>query len=261
MEGRIVLNALRHHRGRHHQQREVVDVQVVCSTPCGITEVGTPRPRDRMSFRRVLNALRHHRGRHRTAPPHFDDAIMVLNALRHHRGRHMVGRGTPVATVSAQRLAASQRSAPPASSPGCGTRRSCSTPCGITEVGTIGSSAFTPSFRRAQRLAASQRSAPSRRPPTRFRPTCSTPCGITEVGTCPRGCYQEGYHACSTPCGITEVGTPWRNAGLLQRGVLNALRHHRGRHGDPQTDQRCEVRVLNALRHHRGRHNTCRRSR
>ena len=184
-----VLNAFRHHRGRH--TRKMSDVgndprsaqrlsasqrsappaasncstrSSRCSTPFGITEVGTGgisgHDRARGS---VLNAFRHHRGRH-VAIRHGRHWVQgVLNAFRHHRGRHR-----------RHRRRADLRS-----------RVTCSTPFGITEVGTRGLSSArsrSPSDS-AQRLSASQRSAPP---------------GALKL-----------MHASS---------------------VLNAFRHHRGRH-------------------------------
>ena len=85
----------------------------LCSTPFGITEVGTTRserrPRD---LRRVLNAFRHHRSGH-----------TGTTACRSGVG------------LCAQRLSASQRSAPCARSSDSALERMCSTPFGITEVG------------------------------------------------------------------------------------------------------------------------------
>ena len=89
----------------------------------------------------------------------------------------------PPAIESAQRLAASQRARHPARHD---PRRPtmCSTPCGITEVGTDQGRVAVPLVE------------------------CSTPCGITEVGTASvsraSGVDPDG---CSTPCGITEGGT------------------------------------------------------
>ncbi len=40
---RKVLNALRHHRGRHNANEAMRMLEDECSTPCGITEVGTSR--------------------------------------------------------------------------------------------------------------------------------------------------------------------------------------------------------------------------
>ena len=159
-----VLNAFRHHRGRHSADPRVVSPDVVqCSTPFGITEVGTvmasrssgleiigaqrlsasqrsARRRCRTVVRiaaiDVLNAFRHHRGRHSTVGGSFLGHVVVLNAFRHHRGRHArpARRGPrrrvlnafrhhrgrhslryemrELVSPRAQRLSASQRSAP-----------------------------------------------------------------------------------------------------------------------------------------------------
>ena len=157
-----MLNALRHHRGRHRQWARTGRRNAWCSTPCGITEVGTSvdeavrspvRGAQRLAAsqrsarswryavhveqRDVLNALRHHRGRHtigsldrssgrdgaqrlaasqrsaRAAEHLRPISDTVLNALRHHRGRHQSLVERPLRSICV-----------------------CSTPCGITEVGT-----------------------------------------------------------------------------------------------------------------------------
>ena len=187
-----MLNALRHHRGRHVQlerhaahcsrraQRLAASQRSArtsstdrlprtptCSTPCGITEVGTfsVRIAGMAVVQSVLNALRHHRGRHDRSPA--------------------CSRRRP---CCAQRLAASQRSARLSPRWSLTALLGCSTPCGITEVGT--GHGLTP---RAVHSA-----------------MCSTPCGITEVGTIGAAAAQRRRFMCSTPCGITEVGTRWR---------------------------------------------------
>ncbi len=116
----------------------------MCSTPFGITEVGTRRlplpflvdrcaqrlsasqrwapvrgaPHD--SRRQVLNAFRHHRGGHELRPAEGHPVASVLNAFRHHRGGHAIA----VARVGRRRAM-------------------CSTPFGITEVGTAHSQPTT----------------------------------------------------------------------------------------------------------------------
>ncbi len=186
-----MLNAFRHHRGRHLGGENGLQVGQECSTPFGITEVGTPRPASGRASSLggvVLNAFRHHRGRHtrpsmssttraygaqrlsasqRSAPagrrPHYQ-VQLVLNAFRHHRGRHDTSATERRERYqSAQRLSASQRSA--RRFVGILERRfesvlnafrhhrgrhgtawagvgadylGCSTPFGITEVGTRG---------------------------------------------------------------------------------------------------------------------------
>ena len=59
----------------------------------------------------------------------------------------------------------------------------CSTPFGITEVGTVEKSPGRDTLSSAQRLSASQRSALARTVKRDGEPLCSTPFGITEVGT------------------------------------------------------------------------------
>ena len=59
-----VLNAFRHHRGRHLKEADFEPGENTCSTPFGITEVGTLRVGPVDGLLRVLNAFRHHRGRH-----------------------------------------------------------------------------------------------------------------------------------------------------------------------------------------------------
>ena len=179
----------------------------------------------------------------------------VLNAFRHHRGRHN-------ANVSH-----------------CASWVVCSTPFGITEVGTGSNSRRTRPHSGAQRLSASQRSArPISNASAPSSIMCSTPFGITEVGTFRVAVDQGVAVGCSTPFGITEVGTPPPASSPDQDGVLNAFRHHRGRH-DNRLSARlgCDscstpfgitevgtlltlfglvtsIPVLNAFRHHRGRH-------
>ena len=227
-----------------------------CSTPFGITEVGTDRSRS-LQYRRqsVLNAFRHHRGRHREAGRHGRTVGDVLNAFRHHRGRHSKGsthapRNNPVLNAFRHHRGRHRRA-----NLRRHRSRMCSTPFGITEVGTRRLRAKTSGCPRAQRLSASQRSAhgtgrtaskarrcaqrlsasqrsalPDDLPGFTFPGECSTPFGITEVGTLAMN--EAGYSAeeCSTPFGITEVGTRPRHDQSQGLVVLNAFRHHRGRH-------------------------------
>ena len=84
-------------------------------------------------------------------------------------------------------------------------RVECSTPFGITEVGTI--------VMRFTHLM--------------YPLKCSTPFGITEVGTRQIRQPLTDWEKCSTPFGITEVGTRSTIAGIaVFAGVLNAFRHH-----------------------------------
>ena len=157
----------------------------------------------------------------------------VLNAFRHHRGRHswdwkLTGHLNVLNAFRHHRgrHAAARR--------GVGVARSCAQRLSASQRSAspdpVGSQ---PSIGSAQRLSASQRS------------TCSPP--AMGVLRCSR---------CSTPFGITEVGMHWQLRRRLHVGgrVLNAFRHHRGRHllhGSAGSASRW---VLNAFRHHRGRH-------
>ncbi len=233
-----MLNAFRHHRGRHKRvPRHSSGARCWCSTPFGITEVGTRTALAAGSrAARVLNAFRHHRGRHgwrrfdqfratrecstpfgitevgtESAATAASPSPVVLNAFRHHRGRH----------VSDRRLT-------------------------LRSLGQV-LNAFRHHRGRHSAVVESLK---------RRRSGCSTPFGITEVGT-PAGLAGGfGASGCSTPFGITEVGTTATQSRVDDdRTVLNAFRHHRGRH--PATDQPPDVArrdVLNAFRHHRGRH-------
>ena len=61
LPGRLVLNALRHHGGRHEQVSALVRNLTECSTPCGITEGVTGSNHGVRDVEiEVLNALRHH---------------------------------------------------------------------------------------------------------------------------------------------------------------------------------------------------------
>ena len=85
-----VLNAFRHHRGRHLLRSQTVAELILCSTPFGITEVGTPRPDP--SGRPPPRAQRLSASQ-RSAPTCASCSSLpsqVLNAFRHHRGRHQV---------------------------------------------------------------------------------------------------------------------------------------------------------------------------
>ena len=130
----------------------------------------------------------------------------VLNAFRHHRGRHKPKR---LARLSGRR---------------------CSTPFGITEVGTRASRPACERVPSAQRLSASQRSAQAAVCRAGRLAKCSTPFGITEVGTHKVAVVLITHCKCSTPFGITEVGTAPRGRVAARSRVLNAFRHHRGRH-------------------------------
>ena len=168
---------------------------IACSTPFGITEVGTRHAISGSSWlRRVLNAFRHHRGRHFRKEPGAGIGVSVLNAFRHHRGRHDVHdawhrRGSS----RAQRLSASQRSARRGGELLRVAGRVCSTPFGITEVGT---------------LALAVRRRPLNRVLNAFRHHRGR-------HDC-RSSSAAGTRRCSTPFGITEVGTPARRPAIVR---------------------------------------------
>ena len=184
----------------------------MCSTPFGITEVGTPSLR--LSRHAWLRAQRLSASQ-RSAR---DDSRAVADGI-----------------ARAQRLSASQRSAHVVSPADLEADRACSTPFGITEVGTRRRAIPVRVTGSAQRLSASQRSA-RRRPGAVSGPSaeCSTPFGITEVGT-------SGLDDCRTvsASGAQRLSASQRSAQvaasaeLAQTDVLNAFRHHRGRHAAP----------------------------
>ncbi len=179
-----------------------------CSTPFGITEVGTGRVAHGCGCDGdVLNAFRHHRGGHSRPGASPGRRTTVLNAFRHHRGGHTFA-ASPVVRFGP-----------------------CSTPFGITEVGTRIPRPRKPRFPCAQRLSASQRWAPS---------------GLV------RGLRLK--------LGAQRLSASQRWA-LASRGrespdsrVLNAFRHHRGGHPPASSGGYGLNLVLNAFRHHRGGH-------
>ena len=205
-----------------------------CSTPFGITEVGTQRRRPGRPSGQVLNAFRHHRGRHTDNHDETGREAEVLNAFRHHRGRH--------ATIQCKTETGIVCSTPFGITE-VGTKADvmsvndeeagivCSTPFGITEVGTL-------VHRHAE-----------------DRPgVCSTPFGITEVGTTDILVLTDGAVRCSTPFGITEVGTIMTDRVTV--GSPGAQRLSASQRSAPCAAGRNQqaALVLNAFRHHRGRH-------
>ena len=231
-----VLNAFRHHRGRHASARRRVESDAsTCSTPFGITEVGTvePQHRDHRARRCAQRLSASQRSALKRSMLRPCWRARVLNAFRHHRGRHVAdARSRSALTVCSTPFGITEVGTG-------GTRDAamhrvqCSTPFGITEVGTrMVAHARCRLDRGAQRLSASQRSAldvddrPGRRStvlnafrhhrgrhrsPTvasrDWRSMCSTPFGITEVGTLASAIDPSRRDVCSTPFGITEVGT------------------------------------------------------
>ena len=230
---------------------------VVCSTPCGITEVGTrPRRRPRSTVADVLNALRHHGvgtsataawrlgrdrvcstpcgitgGRHPARRPvDAASAIVCSTPCGITGGRHQRRQGdSRLAASCAQRLAASQRSA----------------------HGT--SSGARPQQSRAQRLAASRSSALELRSADSHWPARVLNALRHHGGRHRARRYGPSAmpHVCSTPCGITEFGTHRdRTASPPARRVLNALRHHWVGTASSRRLIVSRGSVLNALRHH-----------
>ncbi len=232
--GQLVLNALRHHCGRHglisgaqpaltRAQRLAASLRSAPVPPVEATWTRRRAQRLAASLRSalglaerlagvlpVLNALRHHCGRHEQIPDDRSCGFEVLNALRHHCGRHRTQAARKKDRERAQRLAASLRSA-------LGTGSGCSTGSGVLNALRHHCGRHTYMLGDEARVNA-----------------CSTPCGITAVGTQHDGVITADHLQCSTPCGITAVGT--RQPCLIgaqerPRGrVLNALRHHCGRH-------------------------------
>ena len=205
----------------------------MCSTPFGITAVGTDTS---------WNGISHRRRAQRLSASLRSARVETRSSMPVHVGCSTPFGITAVGTIprtysgvtfgySAQRLSASLRSAP------------CSCALGFASV------------RGAQRLSASLRSslAPGANG-GRIAYACSTPFGITAVGTCP--CGTVGHvlgHPCSTPFGITEVGTcvDVRRPGMPD-AVLNAFRHHCGRHTQLRASmlgrRRCAQRLSASLR-------------
>ncbi len=134
---RRVLNAFRHHRGGHPRPGWGRTGDEVCSTPFGITEVGTRRIPAVLSIVSCAQRLSASQRWARADGTSTAIAEIVLNAFRHHRGGHL-----------------------PANPP-LRSQSMCSTPFGITEVGTGRMGRDMAPRRRAQRLSASQRWAPA----------------------------------------------------------------------------------------------------
>ena len=226
----------------------------LCSTPCGITEVGTARQAG-------------------ASGPH-ELCSTPCGITEVGTGRFC---GRVLRSVRAQRLAASQRSAPVDLSTDRSATASCSTPCGITRsaprplarttrrarcaqrlaasqrLALHGSAAAPRSRSCAQRLAASQRSAlPTGHGRLSRSLECSTPCGITEVGTVDSDQHPTPDELCSTPCGITEVGTLSSGRRCFSATAC-AQRLAASQRSAPRMNQdtaNAMSRVLNALRHH-----------
>ena len=182
----------------------------MCSTPFGITEGALPVRGRRM---------------------HDRSGAQRLSASQRW-ARSLARRCDSRTTRCAQRLSASQRWARIAGSAIRLAIDVCSTPFGITEVGTTARSRC-----------------------------CSRHADVLNAFRHHRGGHAagpsspDGVSRCSTPFGITEVGTsPSRRSGRARLAVLNAFRHHRGGHGRTCSWTADRQRVLNAFRHHRGGH-------
>ena len=186
-----VLNAFRHHRGRHDSSRRRHRTYVLCSTPFGITEVG------------IL------------CLPGGDGALGWCSTPFGITEVGICRPGRAPSRTCAQRLSASQRSAY------CSilgkSVLECSTPFGITEVGMLLVTRRLEGLDRCSTpFGITEVGMPTRcRHSTTCR--CSTPFGITEVGIV-RG-WVESCRVCSTPFGITEVGIGrWRSGWRRQVG-------------------------------------------
>ena len=204
-----MLNAFRHHRGGHKvcesDNHEYSGKS--CSTPFGITEVGTPGLM--LCFGAISEPCSTPFGitevgtrGDRTLPGEIGSCELVLNAFRHHRGQ--LGTMSQVSACSvnpdracAQRLSASQRWAHSVSAND--GFLSCASGC------CCAPNAFSAHHRGGHA----------------FIPDLSS------------GTYAP-FSMCSTPFGITEVGTTSPLAYSINPFVvLNAFRHHRGGHFVP----------------------------
>ena len=202
-----VLNAFRHHGGRHARRQ---------SGRCARTG--------------VLNAFRHHGGRHGRSDLASRRRLPVLNAFRHHGGRHVTAGTTYDYRVK------------------------CSTPFGITEGVTRVSSLRQRHCRCAQRLSASRRASPGDDGPRRAGRHSAQRLSASRRASQEREITDIDLYECSTPFGITEgvTTTRGRRGGRSIRAQrLSASR--RASRLDPRGDD-VHREVLNAFRHHGGRH-------
>ncbi len=204
---RGVLNAFRHHRGGHDHELDGRRVLDRCSTPFGITEVGTCLAAARVALGLVLNAFRHHRGGHDPASQGQGLHFGVLNAFRHHRGGHR-----PFAVL-------------------IGHSSMCSTPFGITEVGTRGTAVALENEPVLNAFRHHRGGHTNRATSRRCKRCCAQRLSAS----------QRWAHLAKSLC-------------QCHPGVLNAFRHHRGGHRlERCLDDSASI-VLNAFRHHRGGH-------
>ena len=128
-----VLNAFRHHGCREEPRPDVTGRDVLmCSTPFGITAVGS-------ATGGLVLRLK-----------------LVLNAFRHHGCRESPPAAAPRRTRCAQRLSASRLSGVASARSLAAGERMCSTPFGITAVGRRVLRPFGSGAACAQRLSASR---------------------------------------------------------------------------------------------------------
>ena len=178
-----MLNAFRHHRGRH-----TVNSVLLVIFPRAQRLSASQRSAPEAKARSLPMLWRAQRLSASQRSAHLGRDVSrrrrpVLNAFRHHRGRHPIRRTLfRQDDKGAQRLSASQRSAHQ-SAVDADSASSCSTPFGITEVGTEKSI--------HQTIASG---------------VCSTPFGITEVGT------SAASAASAAECGAQRLSASQRSA-------------------------------------------------
>ncbi len=231
-----VLNAFRHHCGRHLRASQWArDTHISGAQRLSASLWSAQRGRwQRAGQRGVLNAFRHHCGRHGDRKARSKDPVRVLNAFGHHCGRH--NRRNQRRQAFIRVLNAFRHH--------CG--RHASTLFNVSARPTQG----------AQRLSASLWSARQHDQTAHdghdsvlnaFRHHCGRHRVAGWGGP-------KLLAECSTPFGITVVGTTAQRRSCGDGPVLNAFRHHCGRH---RLGLCCRVAwgmVLNAFRHHCGRH-------
>ncbi len=267
-----MLNAFRHHGCREIPSVFRSSVVYQCSTPFGITAVGSPcgrvrkptaRCAQRLSASRLSGACRAPRGRR---------ACSVLNAFRHHGCREQRSPSCAPTIRSAQRLSASRLSGVPGGV-SAADLDACSTPFGITAVGSvIRRDLLTPLVRcstpfgitavgrgvgavrilyvpGAQRLSASRLSggrppSPSPQADSAQRLSASR---LSGAASCPRTSARWSAQRLSAS---RLSGVPRSRRRGICVGVLNAFRHHGCReHGHTERGGD-RGGVLNAFRHH-----------
>ena len=198
-----MLNAFRHHGCREVGPSSSPGLVWRCSTPFGITAVGSRLlPRAPGALATVLNAFRHHGCREPAGDGPGGLPHRVLNAFRHHGCRE--SRRAPSRTSLAR----------------------CSTPFGITAVGSSGRGRARGSWACAQRLSASRLSGVGQRLRISLLIRVLNAfryhgCRETTMTTTTTRNFR-----CSTPFGITAVGSRHGHDDPRAPRVLNAFRHH-----------------------------------